>query len=254
MPDYIGEYEIRARLIPALLAVMPAVALAAVLIAWKDFNLTDAIVSLAILILVVVFADLARRAGRAIEPSLYFEMGGKPSVVFLRHRDSNFDPESKKRYLFFLARKLQSKAPTAAQEDEHPHDADVFYERCSTWLRERTRDTNNYRILFLENCTYGFRRNLLGIKYWGLALNVVIVLASLFCLVFGPFELFNLTHKQFGIIFMVAAVHALFFMLGVNKRGVFDASRTYGRQLILSCEGQIANDETTGSFRPTARR
>jgi hypothetical protein len=61
-------------------------------------------------------------------------------------------------------------------EQNDPAAAKSFYERTGTWLRENTRDTKKFPILFNELVTYGFRRNLLGVKWPALALNLVVVL------------------------------------------------------------------------------
>ena len=74
----------------------------------------------------------------------------------------------------FLAGKLVRSAPTAAEEEKDQTAADAFYEQAGTWLRENTRDTKKFSILFGENVTYGYRRNLLGLKWIALGLNLAV--------------------------------------------------------------------------------
>jgi hypothetical protein len=71
--------------------------------------------------------------------------------------------------------KLGTKAPRRADEATKLAECDAFYERCGNWLRENTRDTKKFKILFDENVTYGFRRNLLGLKYAALIIDLVIL-------------------------------------------------------------------------------
>ena len=106
-------------------------------------------------------------------------MGGMPSIVMLRHSDNTFNPVAKAAYHAFLSRKLGLPALTAEQEAADPTAADQYYDRACAWLRDRTRDTKKFNVLFNENMTYGARRNLLGVKPHALMLNIAVVIISI---------------------------------------------------------------------------
>jgi hypothetical protein len=72
----------------------------------------------------------ARARGRAIEPKLYDEQGGKPSIILFRRTDATIDDALKERYRRFLAGKLGVAAPSAAAEQVDRAAADSFYEQC----------------------------------------------------------------------------------------------------------------------------
>jgi hypothetical protein len=188
-------------------------------------------------VLLVVFSDVARRRGRAIEPSLVAKMGGLPSTTMQRYRDDTFDEDTKVRMHKFLAGKIRTKAPSAGDEEKDPAAADAFYKRCGDWLRENTRDTKKFKILFEENITYGFRRNLLGLKWPALILNAAIVAICIFLLWQRlPINLdSDLTQKLFSVL-VIAFLHAMYLALFVTEAGVVEAAKQYGRQLLLSCE------------------
>src|SRR5260370_17709690 len=76
----------------------------------------------------------------------------------------------------FLAGRLNAPAAAPAQEEADSKAADTFYARGGTWLRENTRDTKKFRVLFNENISYGFHRNLLGLRLPGLILNASILI------------------------------------------------------------------------------
>ena len=57
--------------------------------------------------------------------------------------------------------------PTPQDEKRDPERADQVYDACVSCLIERTRDKTRFRLLFEENCNYGFRRNLWGMKPLG---------------------------------------------------------------------------------------
>jgi hypothetical protein len=74
-------YTVYARLFAAAIASAPAIALLWVIIASKGVRLVLEIADTTLATLLMVFADVARRGGKAIEPRLIDQMGGLPSVT-----------------------------------------------------------------------------------------------------------------------------------------------------------------------------
>jgi hypothetical protein len=240
----IDAYTLRARLVPAVIAAAPALAAIALLISWNKIALSNMIAIGALFALLFALADFARREGKRIEPLLYREMGGKPSTMMMRYADNTFDGAAKEGYRNFLAGNVKSSAPTEAEEKAKPQQADAFYERCGDWLRENTRDTRKFSILFNELVTYGFRRNLLGVKWPALLLNVIVV-ALCIGLVWQrwPLTINDDLTTRVVVVLVVAAIHALYIAVVVNKASLMEAARTYARQLILSCETFLAAEK-----------
>jgi hypothetical protein len=245
---FLDAHTLRARLCPAVIAAAPALAAIALLISWSKITLSNVIATGALLAILFALADFARKQGKQIEPGIYKEMGGKPSVTIMRHRDGALDVVVRDRYRNFLAQKVKLPAPTATDEDANPVAADAFYEQCGTWLRENTRDTKKFAILFNENVTYGFRRNLFGLKWPALSLNVLVVA---FCgwLISQrwPIHIDDDMTTRMIVVLVVAAVHALHISFVVTKRGLKEAARAYARQLILSCETFMAAEKPVGA-------
>jgi hypothetical protein len=94
-----------------------------------------------------------------------------------------------------------------------------------------------FMVLFEENVVYGFRRNLLGLKWIGLLINAVVVAASIWMLWSADW----VPLPQYGTVLVVGILHALFFLFGVSEKSVLDASDQYGRQLVLACETLMAD-------------
>jgi hypothetical protein len=231
---FLDAYTIRARLFPAILGAAPALAATLLLISWKNLELSNIIATIGMLVLVYALADWARKAGRDIEPKIYEEMGGKPSVTMMYRSDDSIDEASKDRYRSFLADKINRPEPTADDEMQNPAAANAFYELAGTWLRENTRDTKKFPILFNELVTYGFRRNLLGIKWPALGLNLVVVLICAALL--WQIDMTDNMYARTVVVLVVAAAHASYFFLVVGRKSVKAAAQTYARQLILCCE------------------
>jgi hypothetical protein len=171
-------YVWRARLVPALLVLLP---LLLAFVAWFPAKF----VGWELLITVLGFCgttallqQLARDAGRRRQPRLFTLWGGKPSTRALRHRHTHLDPHTLGRYHAMLGAVINLPAPTAAEEIANPAAADQVYESYIRYLLEQTRDRAKYRIVSDENASYGFRRNLWAMKPLGLLCATVGTVAS----------------------------------------------------------------------------
>lgn len=242
---FFDAYSIRARLFPAIIAAAPALAALTLLISWKSFGLSNLIATLGILVLLFAIADFARARGRAIEDRLYAEHGDKPSITMFRRNDGTIDAGSKDRYRVFLAGKLAVAAPSPEDENTDQAVADDFYAQCGNWLRQNTRDTKKFPILFGENITYGFRRNLLGVKVLALCLNAIVVGLCIFILWRLSWNSDTPQGSRTAVVLVVAVAHAGYMLLAVSRTAVWDASKAYGRELILSCEFFLSQSRST---------
>lgn len=245
-------YSLRARLFPALIAGLPTLALLIVLVPWNHVGLPHAIAVAVAMILLFAFADVARRLGRTVEARL----GTRATPELLHHDNAVFDAASKQRYKAFLARGLNLPAPTDADELADRAKANQFYLSAGNWLREHTRDTKRFHVLFGELTTYGFRRNLLGLKPMSLFLNGLVLLISAAILLYGIeffAEIAGLRPKL-GMVIAAAVLHSAYMAFAVNEASVREASTAYGRQLILSCETLMATQITARAARPRAPR
>ena len=157
----------------------------------------------------------------------------------LRHRDDRLKAGTKASWCDYLTKVLKEPAPSAIQEQADPAAADGFYERGGNWLRERAREDqkNKYKLVFEENVKYGFRRNLLGLKWPDLGLNAIVVLICLAALcVPPPISVDDDVSLRLIYVLIVAGLHALYFLLAVNQEAVEEAANQYARQLLLACE------------------
>lgn len=175
-------YLRRARLEPALLVALP---LTLAMFAWWP----AAVKQWGLLWSFVVWsggstllANVARDSGKRKEASLFVSWGGKPTTRLLRFRGSANVALVARRHqqLQLLMPSLQ--LPTETSEIQDTNAADALYESSIAFLIEKTRDRKKFELLFDENCNYGFRRNLWGMRPLGLALASIglVALAVLF--------------------------------------------------------------------------
>jgi hypothetical protein len=237
VPNVFDTYSRRARLFPALVAGASLMVAAFVLAPLQNFGLPQLGAGLFSGVLAYLLADIARRRGKRMEDGLYAQWGGKPSVAMLRHSDTRLDPGTKASYLKFLSGKLGLAPPTTREEEADLARCDGYYERCGNWLRENTRDTKKFKLLFDENVAYGYRRNLLGLKWLGITIDAIVLVAC--AVVFWrwlPLDVENTISLKVGTVVGFAVLHALFMLFMVTKESVREAAITYARQLLLCCE------------------
>lgn len=239
---FLDAYTLRARLFPAVLAAAPALAALALLISWEKIALSNMIATGALLVLLFALADFARKQGLRIEPGIYMDMGGKPSITMFRRSDDTIDQHAKDQYRQFMAGKLGRAAPTAEEEAADRATGDSFYEQCGIWLRDSTRDAKKFPILFGELVSYGFRRNLRGLKWPALVVNLIVVATCVFVLwQRHSFDMNDDLIMRTTVVLIIAAIHATYFALAVTKEGVKEAAKRYGRELILCCQTLMPN-------------
>ena len=164
----LGMYTLRARLAPVFVAALP---IAFGVVAVYSGNLNWWSPFWAILTMfggMLLIAELGRDAGKRKEPQLFQSWGGKPTTQMLR-RTHPANSAIRNRYIARLQDIDPSiQIPTEVNEREDPEIADDLYDAAVHVLRERTRDRKRFPLVFQALCDYGFRRNLWGLKPYGL--------------------------------------------------------------------------------------
>jgi hypothetical protein len=172
------HYSLRARLQPALLASMPLVVGA---VAWLKLSAwwPSAIWGLFVTAGFTFFlANVARNRGKALEPTLWSIWGGAPTTQLLRH-SGPANPVMRERWHKQLAKILGKKLPTKEQELKDGAQADAIYEAGVRLLIGKTRDVKAYPLVYGENVSYGFCRNLFGLKSIGISVSLFGLAASI---------------------------------------------------------------------------
>ena len=168
------RYTWRARVLPVYLTAAPAVlAIAATFPEGLNLPLagTSAIVFLP---LSYFLSQIASDFGKRLEPALWKSWGGPPTTRFLRHDNDEFNPTSRARVHERL-RALGLDIPNVDQEKADRPRTLELYASAVDELRRRTRDTDRFPLVYKGNAEYGFRRNLLGMKTFGVPLTLAAI-------------------------------------------------------------------------------
>lgn len=180
-------YERKARVTPGLLVALPVLVPILCHFGPKHPTLTALVGLLATCGVTYALASIARGRGKQLEERLVAKWGGMPSTLALRHRDDFIEPMTKQRYHGLIQTKLQLQMPTAAEEAAAPDAADAAYRAATRLLREKTRGDKS--LLLKENIAYGFHRNMLAMKWFGVftsLLGITLGLALAGAVVLAP--------------------------------------------------------------------
>ena len=173
-----SKYSLKARFVPALIAVFPFVV--ALAIPLKLFGLTLATGTLgACLVSALMYAasHAVRGAGLSLEPQLWTSWDGPPSTRFARWRDTKLETKrlihrsSEGRFAIVLF--------TQEEEAADPKGADNKIRQVFMQVRQVLRtEACNDSLVGTYNAEYGFLRNLLGVRSWVLTLAVICFCAA----------------------------------------------------------------------------
>jgi hypothetical protein len=234
-------YNRQARLYPALVTILPAIAL--ILAAFpKMLTSGGALVGIAGASGLIFFlGDVGRTFGKRLEQALLRNWGGWPTTIWLRHSSSNLVSATKARYHSVLQRHVPGLVlPTKEDERTNPRQADEAYASAVEWLKERSRG-KDFPLVQKENANYGFRRNLRGLKPIGMLISLLAFSASVYLLIQAIH--WPWTWKALGSVDPTVAAAAGFALLMlllwtffVTPSWVRQAGDAYARALLACCD------------------
>jgi len=172
LPD---EYTRRARLYPVVLLVLPIALAISSMVGGQLFDtletkgqlLTSGMLLSLIGGALLTLTDQVGRAGRRHEPYLFQIWGGAPLAAAINGHGSEEHRVSWVRIRQFLANKINAGGEATSE---------AANDRCrdlETELKSLTRDKVRFRRILDENIQYGFRRNMYGLKSWGIGFAIV---------------------------------------------------------------------------------
>lgn len=129
--------------------------------------------------------------------------------------------------------------PTQKEEKEDPSGTDGHYEVCTFEIIRRTRDVESFPLLFQSLVSYGLQRNLLGLKWVGIATTVLSLVIS-----WPILAIQGITFQNVAAVSLVTLIDLgllLIWFLSVRESKVKFAAEEYARHLFeaaLSLESQ----------------
>lgn len=171
-------YVRRARLQPALIVSLP---IGLAILAWSQDGFTLWAPLWGLLAWAgstSLLAQVARDSGKRKEPILFESWGGKPTTRLLRYKGASNSVMVTVRHRSLQAAFPDLEIPNEQEELANPKVSDDIYDACVRRLLERTRNAKHFPLVFEENCNYGLRRNLWGMRSWAIWVAVASALAG----------------------------------------------------------------------------
>jgi hypothetical protein len=239
------RYSRTARLYPALLTLAPFL--------WSGIVLYPSLLSrpasstgflVAVGSSLYFLASVARSRGKFAEAKLLKKWGGWPTTLFLRHRDPTIDKITKARYHTALSKLCDGLAfPLAEEEARAPVDADEVYRSATKKLIELRRG-KQYELIHAENASYGFRRNLYGLKPVAVAfalLAAVVTAGAWWVVVPTPLDWSAviksvIDYPHLPLLIMADLGYIALWLWAIGEPFVYQAAREYAEALLRTLD------------------
>jgi hypothetical protein len=247
------RYTREARLAPAFLCFFPVLLLLVVWFANLQGIIPGLLAILCVFGVVRWVSHIARGIGDTMEIGLFRKWGGKPTTTLLR-----FNPKAaigkgrnKERFAEFLFEggqratveywylgKTGLHLPLEADEFEAekiPQGLDELYEPLVARMRENSRGS---ALVFEENISYGFQRNLYALKKFAIACAVgSLIVQVITAAILWKFRARGIAHPSW-VALLALAIATIAFLAAilrfVSEESVKLQGFTYARQLIYS--------------------
>ena len=231
VPFPIDRYDLKARLYPGLLVTLPMFAVAFSIFPKLQHPKALGIGLVLESALLYWLMRIARDQGKRAEARLFREWGGRPTSRLLRWSDSDIDPLTKARYHRFLTKLIGVTLPDQTSEARDPSTAEQCYDSAVRALIEKRR-TKTYSLIFAENCNYGFARNLYGLRWAGVASNLITG-----ALLLGACwrREWQMSELMWGTA-TLAVFCTILLVVFASKASVRRAAIAYAQALLRSCE------------------
>ena len=234
------RYDRNARLHPALLTLLPAFLFVFVWFPalWTQFGAIAAfVVACGVLFALTRFV---RKLGHKVERKLGDRIGRPHTASLLSPADDRLSASMKTACRSYIEANSGLTFPSMEQEETDPKSAQDDRLVAVKWLLEYTRPTAAATLLLEENISYGFARNLLGLKPYGISISAIVCLGSAWFLFdAGP----GSTTFLLGSVLCGASFLALvLWLLLVTEKSVEEASQVYAEKILSLClDGTNAN-------------
>lgn len=231
----LDAYSTKARLVPAMLVALPIGIGVGV---WLKQDVLSWGVGGGVTIggvLLLVATERVRRLGRTVEDRIYKRLGGKPTSIMLRHRDTRLDRATKQRYHQFLRAKVSGfRLPSTQEEQVDPKAADEQFDSCTRWLIQNTQTPRgNFPLVFAELCSYGLLRNLRGMRPAAIATALIGIGACALRIREGWADG---VHAASLVGLLLSAAMLAVWSLHLNDKWVEAAGFDYAKALLASCD------------------
>ncbi|MFC6642224.1 MULTISPECIES: hypothetical protein [Sulfitobacter] len=227
------RYDRNARLNPALLTVLPALLFVFVWFpaVWTQLGAIAALVVTCGILFAL--SRLARKSGRNVERKLGKKIGRLHTASLLSLADDRLPKTMKTKCRTYIETHSKIGLPSLADESNDAKVAEEDRLLAVRWLLEHTRPQSEASLLLNENISYGFTRNLLGLKPLGILVTSAVTLGSAYFLY--DLEVGTTEFVLGALLCGSALVGLLMWVFLVTKTSVIQASQVYAEKILSLC-------------------
>ncbi|WP_146059044.1 hypothetical protein [Actinomadura rubteroloni] len=181
----------------------------------------------------LLLAELVRHYGRKTQESLWASWGGSPTTQKLRLREQSQNSLQRETWRKAISALTDTSLASARSERANPARADEAIEVAVGKVRNLTRDGDKFPLVRAENRSYGFHRNLYGVRWIA---RIIALLSLVGCIIYiGSYGAFA-KHPIFTTVNVTAVVLALAclgcWFIFPSSRRVRDAADRYAYELL----------------------
>ena len=227
------SYTLQARIFPAFILLTPVTLLTLGL--WPIFMEARFLIIIGAIVIVfsMLLAQYTRDAGKEFEKKLVEKWGGYPSSTELMYSRSSLPNQKLESY----RERISSLFPeiillNKEEELATPDDALRIIDDLICRLREKARDTKQFQLLFQENIHYGFRRNLVALRFWGVLSTLLCDVVALVPVLYPERVDVHYSLPTIFIVLLVSTVLLLFWLFSWNCKWVHQSANQYAIQLL----------------------
>jgi hypothetical protein len=128
------------------------------------------------------------------------------------------------------------KIPSLQEEKDYPEKADEIFDSCTRFLINKTRDKKKFPLIFEENCNYGFRRNLWGLKTLGIVTSSLGTITTSIIVILGIMTQ-NFTFQPVSLICLLINISLLLvWIFWLTSDWVRIPAEAYAERLLAACD------------------
>lgn len=230
------KYSLNARVYPLIIVFLPIVIIG-ITYSFEYEKIQQTLSALGITAALTYFlSNIGRDQGKKKENALWKSWGGAPTSQLFSFSNNILDTLTKERYHSRMEEILEIK-DNLDYKNAAPHELDDTYRSWTKILISKTRNTKIFPLLFKELVSYGFRRNLWGLKPIGIAITIICVVGS------SAFQIMNHGYSDlfgYAISFYISELalimHFLVWIFVVSSEWVRIPAFGYAERLLESID------------------
>lgn len=234
MKELFDKYNLRARLSPMIILISPILLNMYLLVEEVRELSTTIVVSITAWALINLLILFSRYKGSKVNNVIDKKNSLAQEVLSPLNEDIKINKLMKQRYYDFINSNVSYINLSFELEDE----TEIKHQchAAITWLRERARSDERFKLVVEEGINTGFCKNMYGIKNYGIVINIILLLVLLIYnyMMYG-FNILSLTTEALLCI-GIDILFLIIWMFVVNKELINSVYRKYAIALLATCD------------------